>query len=58
MTNGKKILNTLPSGTVIRLWKNGDSTYIGIECNNKWIADFSVEWWNSKAESEETDGKK
>jgi len=52
MTNGQKILNTLPSGTTIRFWKNGDFAYIGIEYDNKWIADFSIEWWNSKAESE------
>ena len=58
MTNGEKILNALPKTVTIRLWKNENFTYIEIEHNNNWIADFSIEWWNSKVESEEMYGKK
>lgn len=35
-------------------WKVG-FTYIEVEQNNKWIADFDEKWWNApyKTESEE-----
>lgn len=39
MTNGEKILNSYPN-TTTRICKNKGFTYIEVEQNNKWIADF------------------
>ena len=47
MTNGEKILNAFPNATA-RICKNKGFTYIEVEQNDKWIADFDIEWWNAE----------
>lgn len=47
MTNGEKILNAFSNAT-IRRCKNKDFTYIEVERNDKWIADFNKEWWEAE----------
>lgn len=45
MTNGDFITRLFPSAT-LRKCTNKDITYIEVEQNNKWLGDFSLEWWN------------
>ena len=45
MINEEKILNAFPNATT-RICKNGDYTYIKVEQDDKWIADFNIEWWH------------
>ena len=47
MTNGEKLKETFPNVT-IRIWKNKGFTYIGVEQDDAWIADFNINWWNSE----------
>lgn len=47
MTNGENILSTFSNAT-IRRCKNKDFIYIEVEQNDKWIADFDIEWWNAE----------
>ena len=47
MTNGENILSAFSNAT-IRRCKNKDFTYIEVEQNDKWIADFDMEWWNAE----------
>jgi len=47
MTNGENILSAFPNAT-IRKCKNKDFIYIEVEQNDKWIADFDMEWWNAE----------
>lgn len=47
MTNGEKALNGFSNAT-IRRCKNEDFTYIEVEQNDKWIADFNIDWWNAE----------
>ena len=53
MINGKKILNAFPNATT-RICKNKGFTYIEVEQDDKWIADFDIEWWHSKYEEPTT----
>ena len=46
MTNGEMIETLFPNA-IIRICKNTDFTYIEVEQNDKWIADFDIEWWNA-----------
>ena len=47
MTNGAKILNAFPNATT-RICKNKGFTYIEVEQNDKWIADYDLKWWNEE----------
>lgn len=47
MTNGEKILKNFPNATT-RVCKNKGFTYIEVEQDDKWIADFDMEWWNAE----------
>jgi len=47
MTNGENILSAFSNAT-IRRCKNKDFTYIEVEQNDKWIADFNIDWWNAE----------
>lgn len=47
MTNGEKTLNVFPNATT-RIVENEGFTYIEVEQNDKWIADFDMEWWNAE----------
>ena len=45
MTNGERILNDFLNVTT-RIFNNKGFIYIEVEQNDKWIADFDIEWWN------------
>ena len=47
MTNGENILSAFPNATTRRC-KNKDYIYNEVEQNNKWIADFDMDWWNTE----------
>ena len=47
MTNGEYIISAFSNAT-IRKCKNKDYTYIEVEQDDKWIADFNIEWWHSE----------
>lgn len=49
MTNGDAI-KAMFSNAITRIFKNTDFTYIEVEQNDKWIADFDIEWWNAPYE--------
>lgn len=46
LTNGDVIKAMFPNA-ITRIFKNTDFTYIEVEQNDKWIADFDIEWWNA-----------
>ena len=50
MTNSQKILNDYPNATT-KICKNKGFTYIEVEQNDKWIADFNIKWWNAPCET-------
>ena len=56
MTNGENILSAFSNAT-IRRCKNKDFTYIEVEQNDKWIADFDMEWWNAEYKEPNMSGK-
>ena len=45
-TNGDVIKAVFPNA-VTRIFKNTNLTYIEVEQNDEWIADFDIEWWNA-----------
>jgi len=47
MTNGEKILNAFPNA-IARIIQHEGSSYIEVEKDDEWVADFDMEWWNSE----------
>ena len=49
MTNGENILNAFPNVTT-RILETKGFRYIEVEQNDKWIADFDIDWWNAECD--------
>lgn len=57
MTNGENILKVIPNATT-RVWEKGGFTYIELKQDDKWIADFNIDWWNSEYKESTTKNEK
>lgn len=47
MTNGE-VIETLFPNAITRICKIPNFTYVEVEQNDKWMADFDIEWWNAR----------